>query len=856
MPPPASTDEFLDLVGRSGVVEESKLRNWTQKQTEAATLPPDPQKLAGAMVRDGLLTYFQAEQLLQGKYKRFTIGKYKVLEKLGAGGMAQVFLCEHKLMRRRVAIKVLPTAKADDPSSLERFYREARAVAAVDHPNIVRAYDIDQDENLHFLVMEFVDGTNLQDLVKKFGPLDPLRACHYIYASAVGLQHAHEMTLIHRDIKPGNILLDRNGVVKILDMGLARFFYDDQDDVTKKYDENVLGTADYLAPEQALDSHTVDIRADIYSLGATFYFLLTGSPVFPEGSVAQKLIWHQNRQPKPISAFRADVPAEVCAIIDKMMAKKPEARYQTPAEVMAALAPWVATPIPPPAEREMPQLSVAASLGVKPTPASTAGTIPRLPTPSMASMPALPNPSGFSHPAPAPVAPVQAPASAPADNGSPAVWGEIDTPSASTRQTAHDSPTPMKRSGRLNPPSRSGTKAPAARPNRTGSRVGRAPVPVEEPGGKKKFLLAGVALLAFLGIAVGLYFAFSGGGSVATNTGPTEDDGKLVFVDNETTLSQALTKVQAGGKIHIKSAKITTPGLSLKRKEHKDITIEGPEGKPAIIEVQGSPEAMLNLSSVEGVRLKNLDFEGMGRANYGVVVNGSCPGFVMEGCSIKGTKLACVRFYNASGGDKQLLVDRCRFHMNPNQTGILIEAIATGQNDTRRLTIRNSRFEGAPGGHAGKGIRIDSATTELELTGNRFFNTEAAFAFSRPPANKTVKAQIVSNTVYEARVGLEFDMGGGGQSGNYDLSVRQNYFAKTRDCMQGNGQLPPGNNLPGIAPDTNGQGPNSNPGNLKELGLIRVDNPQLADPDLNNDATFLRFPGGPPEANGKKVGAP
>src|SRR4029450_5696071 len=217
--------------------------------------------------------------------KRFTIGKYKVLEKLGAGGMGQVFLCEHKLMRRRVAVKVLPTAKAEDPSSLARFYREAKAIAAVDHPNIVRAYDIDQDENLHFLVMEYVDGTNLQDLVKKVGPLDPSRACHYIYGAAVGLQHAHEIGLVHRDIKPGNILVDRAGVVKILDMGLARFFNDEEDILTKKYDENVLGTADYLAPEQALESHTVDIRADIYSLGATFYYLLTGSPPLPPAAL-------------------------------------------------------------------------------------------------------------------------------------------------------------------------------------------------------------------------------------------------------------------------------------------------------------------------------------------------------------------------------------------------------------------------------------------------------------------------------------------------------------------------------------------------------------------------------------------
>src|SRR5207247_730125 len=211
---------------------------------------------------------FQAEQFLAGKWRRFTLGKYKVLERLGAGGMGSVYLCEHKLMRRRVAVKVLPTAKAADPASLERFYREARAVAALDHPNIIRAYDVDHEEDLHFLVMEYVDGLSLQDLVRKSGPLAPATAANYIGQAARGLQHAHEVAgLVHRDIKPGNLIVDRGGTVKILDMGLARFFNDQDDMLTQKYDENVLGTADYLAPEQALDSHNVDIRADVYSLG-------------------------------------------------------------------------------------------------------------------------------------------------------------------------------------------------------------------------------------------------------------------------------------------------------------------------------------------------------------------------------------------------------------------------------------------------------------------------------------------------------------------------------------------------------------------------------------------------------------
>jgi eukaryotic-like serine/threonine-protein kinase len=361
MPAPASNDELLELVRKSGVMDDKRLEAHVQKLREGGTLPAEPSKLASVLVRDGLLTNFQAEQLLQGKWRRFTIGKYKVLERLGSGGMGTVFLCEHKFMRRRVAVKVLPTAKAADEASLARFYREARAVAAVDHPNIVHAYDIDQDEKLHFLVMEYVDGASLQEIVKKSGPISVDRACQYISYAAQALDHANKAGLIHRDIKPGNVLVDRTGVVKILDMGLARFFNDDEDMLTRKYDENVLGTADYLAPEQADDSHTVDVRADIYSLGGTFYFLLTGRTPFGEGSVPQKLMWHRTRQPKPINSCRNDVPAEIQAIVDKMMAKEPAQRYQEPADISNALQPWTQTPVPPPPDSEMPRLCPAVT---------------------------------------------------------------------------------------------------------------------------------------------------------------------------------------------------------------------------------------------------------------------------------------------------------------------------------------------------------------------------------------------------------------------------------------------------------------------------------------------------------------
>src|SRR5260370_22541800 len=174
MPAPTTNDELLELARKSGGQEEKKLDTYVEKLRAAGSLPLEPSKLAGYLVRDGILTNFQAEQLLLGKWRRFNIGKYKVLERLGSGGMGSVFLCEHKLMRRRVAVKVLPTAKAEDPSSLERFYREARAVAALDHPNIVRAYDIDQDDNLPFLVMEYVDGASLQEIGRRGGPMEPV----------------------------------------------------------------------------------------------------------------------------------------------------------------------------------------------------------------------------------------------------------------------------------------------------------------------------------------------------------------------------------------------------------------------------------------------------------------------------------------------------------------------------------------------------------------------------------------------------------------------------------------------------------------------------------------------------------
>jgi serine/threonine-protein kinase len=339
-----TADVAIDRVRRAGLIPPAELDAYL------AGRPAGPD-LLGQLVADGYLTPFQAGRLQAGKYKGFRVGGYVILDQLGAGGMGQVFLAEHADMRRLVALKVLPVPIAADVVARERFLREARAAAALDHPNIVRVFDLNKDGQLNYLVMEFVEGVTLQALVSKTGPLPVAAAADYARQVALGLQHAHERDLIHRDVKPANVLVDVAGRACLLDLGLVRFGTDVESQLTAKVGGgSILGTADYLSPEQATDSSTVDIRADIYSLGATLYFLLTGRPLFVEGTTTQKLMWQQWREPTPARELRPEVPDGLAAVVAKALAKKPAARYQTPAELAAALAPFCAGPCPPPAD--------------------------------------------------------------------------------------------------------------------------------------------------------------------------------------------------------------------------------------------------------------------------------------------------------------------------------------------------------------------------------------------------------------------------------------------------------------------------------------------------------------------------
>jgi serine/threonine protein kinase len=366
--------DFLDVARKSNQLDNERLETFLQARGDH--LPADPRKLAALLIREGLLTTFQAEQFLQGKYKGFHLGGYRIIERIGTGGAGTVYLGEHQLMRRPAALKVLPTALAEDPGVLARFRVEAEAAATLDHPNVVHLFDFRQEGRIFYIVMEYVDGPNLQQLVTRKGRLPVAVACEYIRQTAMGLQHIHDKGMVHRDVKPANILVDSTGTVKVLDLGLARVERNDGESVTRQFNSGaVLGTADFLAPEQALNLHEVDTRADVYGLGATFYSLLAAHPPFRDGTVAQKLMWHQTRTPRLVNEVRSDVPVELAQLVAAMLAKKPEDRPQTMRDVAEAVIPW-ASQAPLPEKRSPRSLFDLRLGGTRSGPPSTSRMLP------------------------------------------------------------------------------------------------------------------------------------------------------------------------------------------------------------------------------------------------------------------------------------------------------------------------------------------------------------------------------------------------------------------------------------------------------------------------------------------------
>lgn len=330
-----SANSFLQMLSHSGLLSETQLQQIEQRFPSSARTST-PRAVCDWLLEEGAITEWHAEKLLQSKFRGFFLGPYKLLNRVARGGMSTIYAAQHKETGEVHALKVLPPARTNTASYLPRLQREAAMTQRLQHPNIVRVFgfysESDGQDAVHFISMEFMQGRDLFETVNIEGPLSCRQAADYIRQAAEGLDYAHQAGLVHRDIKPGNLFVPEDGVLRILDLGLAQDF-DSEENLTREFNERVLGTADYLAPEQAADSHTVDRRADLYSLGCSLYFLLTGQPPFTEGTLVQRLVAHQTKSPVPVTQFRPDVPAELESILNAMMEKDRNRRISTAGEV-------------------------------------------------------------------------------------------------------------------------------------------------------------------------------------------------------------------------------------------------------------------------------------------------------------------------------------------------------------------------------------------------------------------------------------------------------------------------------------------------------------------------------------------
>jgi serine/threonine-protein kinase len=352
--PIQTADDLIQALQASGLFPPEQFPALLR---ELDPLGDDPQDLIRHLVQTDRLTLYQVRKVIHGKAAELFVGDFVITDKLGEGGMGKVYRARPVQGGREVALKIVRSNLLNNPVVRGRYQREKNAAAALRHPNIVAVEDAGEADGRTWLVMEFVDGIDLARLVRIHGVLPVPEACEYVRQAALGLQYAHDQGFVHRDIKPSNVVVsgerhvpeaEEPASVKILDMGLVRGGFDEADggnDLTRA--GTVVGTPDYMAPEQAKNSSTVDHRADLYALGCTFYLLLTGKPPFPDGTAIEKILKHQVDPPPPLQAARPDVPEELARLIGRLMAKKPEQRFASAQELAAALEPFTRHSDPP-----------------------------------------------------------------------------------------------------------------------------------------------------------------------------------------------------------------------------------------------------------------------------------------------------------------------------------------------------------------------------------------------------------------------------------------------------------------------------------------------------------------------------
>ena len=332
-----SRKQFIDNLDASGIMTEAEISAWLSNHPRELD-PIDGDAMAAILIDDGVLTSYQAQSLNRERPRPLKYGNYDLLEIIGQGGMGTVYKARHKMMKHDVAIKVISSKQGDESDNrFKRFQREVQTAGKLSHNNIVSALDAGEENDKFFLVMELVLGEDLGKISKCEGELPVDEVLDYMTQAAVGLQYAHDEGIVHRDIKPHNLLLSSDGIVKILDLGLVSLQRsEDSIDDSLTGQNQIIGTVDYMSPEQAKDVHSVDPRADIYSLGCTLFRLLTGKAPYPGNSTIERLLAHRDNTIPSLHQFRTDIPELLDRIFQRMVAKEPDDRYQTMEEVTEA----------------------------------------------------------------------------------------------------------------------------------------------------------------------------------------------------------------------------------------------------------------------------------------------------------------------------------------------------------------------------------------------------------------------------------------------------------------------------------------------------------------------------------------
>jgi len=695
-------DEFLGAVRKSGLLSEGSLVSLTQEFKLQS--PGSQEELAAKLVERNLLTPFQAERILLGEAEDCVLaGRYHILEKIGSGGMGSVYRALDTKLNRVVAIKLMAPHNLSNPDAVDRFKREARALAQLALPQIVQAFDSGEDRGRNFLVMEFVKGVGLDKLLREKGKFPATIAADYIYQAAVGLQPAHDRGMIHRDLKPGNLLLTSEGGVKILDLGLARFVQDQIPDSERTRENIGMGTPDYMAPEQFRDARSVDVRADIYSLGCTLYQLIAGLTPFPGSSLSEKVYAHENKEPPPLEERSPEIPAGLALAVAKMMAKRPVDRFQSMRAAAEALAPYVAG-----SSVSLPQIRQTATWQSD----QLFGQRRRLPWAKLIGAGAVLVAataafvlllSGFWRD-PDPVKDTPLAQITPPSEFKP----KSKTPEDKKLPEKKIEPSPVK----TLEPTKTPTETPAVVKKVEPSPPPKKPAPPE-----------------IVMIPNGITVAQDGSGQFKS-------------------IAAALDKAQAGMTIRILDQAAYQEQIHIADPERqKDITLDAP--KNAVLEMSPSNQFGLKIDGVPGVKIKGLHFQSKNHPVdllksipvFCVQVTAGSAGVSLENLKVRTTdKVGGIVVYNAplQESDPPIVVRDCQLQVGGY--GLYVTGSPTVM--TSNVILRDNTVA------AIKGITLEMTLSDIQVTGNFVLNCDMTNMELMNLVPKTKSILIANNTFY------------------------------------------------------------------------------------------------------------